>query len=84
MDLSNLLDFPSILPEDIQVIAPTSYAKLSLLSHCQHLKLFIGQQGSKGVCAHSRVLEEKLEAVKEVISKIIETDKILEKSEKFL
>ncbi|AIA62105.1 orf67A [Alcelaphine gammaherpesvirus 2] len=83
MDLSNCLEFPCILPREVQVIAPTSYAKLSLLSHCQHLKLFINQQGSKGVCAHSRVLEEKLETVKEVISKIVETDKILEGGEKF-
>lgn len=84
MDTSSLLEFSVLLPEDIQLIAPTAYAKLNLLNHCQHLKLFMSLQEDKGVCAHSRVLSEKLEAVREVITKIVETDKILEGSQKFV
>ncbi|AAX58103.1 ORF67a [Ovine gammaherpesvirus 2] len=84
MDTGSTLEFRALLPEDIQLIAPTAYAKLNLLNHCQHLKLFMSLQEDKGVCAHSRVLSEKLESVREVISKIVETDRILEGSQKII
>lgn len=71
------LDFECILPPDIQLLAPTIYSRLNLLNYCQYLKLFKRQKDLSCNCEHSAVLEGRTDAVKHIISRIVETDQTL-------
>nr|CAC84365.1 hypothetical protein [Saimiriine gammaherpesvirus 2] len=76
MEEDCLLYFESMLPTEIQAIAPSVYAKLNLLNYCQYLKTFIKHKESTQ-CEHISVLDAKVETVKQIISKIVETDSIV-------
>ncbi|AAC95591.1 orf 67A [Ateline gammaherpesvirus 3] len=73
---NDLLYFEPMLPTEIQTIAPSVYAKLNLLNYCQYLKTFIKHK-ERAHCEHISVLNAKVEAVKQIISKIVETDSVV-------
>ncbi|ALE14783.1 ORF67A [Felid gammaherpesvirus 1] len=75
----NLICFESLLPEDIKIFVPTVYTKLNLLNYCQYLKVFLVYNhlaGSIHKCSHQNIIFTKLEIIKQVISRIIETDSV--------
>ncbi|UTM05550.1 DNA packaging protein UL33 [Equid gammaherpesvirus 2] len=75
-DRDSLIDFQSMLPPDIKIIAPTTYTRLNLLNYCQFLELFMQLRASGCRCEHGEILESKIRAVRQVISKIVETDTV--------
>lgn len=81
MNASNDLQFQSMLPEDILIIVPTTYAKLNLLNTCQALLAFkrakLGHLGE----LHVSVLDAKKSIVKQVISRIVATDSLINKTD---
>ncbi|ARW78130.1 DNA packaging protein UL33 [Common bottlenose dolphin gammaherpesvirus 1 strain Sarasota] len=87
-DLHHLLAFDHILPPDIYLIAPTIYARFNALNHCQNLKAFArlrqhatlprGREDVDAACRCNEVLEAKIRSVRQIISKIVETDTVLD------
>lgn len=76
---SRLIYFEPLLPEDLSLILPTIYARLNFLNHCQYLKVFARNCQEKTCdCQHTSVINAKTETVKQIISKIVETDTILD------
>lgn len=84
MDLGELLNFDSLLPSDVQLLAPTVYAKLNLLNYCQYLKLFMHLQEPTNRCEHADAIQAKVDAVREIIAKIVETDKVIVGTQRFV
>lgn len=70
------LEFIPMLPEDIQLIVPTTYSKLNLLNHCQYLKSFIRDKAQLDSCCHTVELALKTETVKNIIAQILETESV--------
>ncbi|AIU39593.1 DNA packaging protein UL33 [Equid gammaherpesvirus 5] len=72
----SLIDFQSMLPVDIRIIAPTTYTRLNLVNYCQFLRVFSRLKTGRFDCEHGEIIEAKIRAVREVISKIVETDTV--------
>ncbi|AZB49167.1 viral DNA genome packaging protein [Vombatid gammaherpesvirus 1] len=69
-----LTEFKSMVPEDINLMVPSTYAKLNLINHCQYMTCFNTQHCGLLNCQHGTVLDTKISTIKHLISKIIETD----------
>ncbi|AGY30754.1 ORF67A [Retroperitoneal fibromatosis-associated herpesvirus] len=69
-------DFEQLLPEDLQLMFPTIYARLNALNYCQYLKTFMNLRGRTTACQHSIVLDGKVETVRRVICKIVSADSV--------
>lgn len=76
-ELAALIHFVPLLPKDIQVIAPTTFCKLSLLNYCQVLKTFSAYSpGQSLTCVHNHTVDTKTEVIKQVISRIVDTESV--------
>lgn len=74
--------FTPMLPDELLILAPTTYSKLNLLNFCQHILAF--KRDSLGLLPkpHSDLLSSKRESVKQVISRIVATDNLIASSDK--
>lgn len=74
---ASALDLRVSLPEDISLMTPTVYSKLNFINYCQYLLLFQKQREKPGHCEHFSVLEEKVNDIRQIITKIVDTDSVL-------
>ncbi|NP_598363.1 Similar to ORF67.5, Macaca mulatta rhadinovirus 26-95 [Macacine gammaherpesvirus 5] len=74
----DLLAFESLLPDDMKIMFPTIYSRLNAINYCQYLKTFLCHraQTRSAHCEHCMVLDAKVNAVKQVIHKIVSTDAV--------
>ncbi|AZB49240.1 viral DNA genome packaging protein [Phascolarctid gammaherpesvirus 1] len=72
--IRTLSEFKCMIPEDISLIAPSTYAKLNLINYCQYLKYFRAHHYGHLECQHGLVLSTKVNTIKRILAKIIETD----------
>ncbi|AAK07987.1 unknown [Bovine gammaherpesvirus 4] len=73
----DVLDFEPMLPKDLEILAPTIYAKLNILNYCQYLKTFIRHKCGHEACEHTHIINTKQEVIKQIICKIVEADSVL-------
>ncbi|AMA67425.1 DNA packaging protein UL33 [Vespertilionid gammaherpesvirus 1] len=72
----SLIDFELMVPEDIRVIAPTVYTRLNILNYCQFLAVFLRHGQATCDCEHSKIIQAKIEIIKQIISRIVQTDTV--------
>ncbi|BBB06521.1 hypothetical protein [Rhinolophus gammaherpesvirus 1] len=72
----SLIDFCPLLPDDIKILAPTVYTRLNVLNYCQFLKVFLKLRFQHSRCEHTDIIETKLKIIRQVISRIVETDTV--------
>lgn len=75
-ETDSLIDFKPLLPIDIRVLAPTVYTRLNVLNYCQFLKAFVRLRSQHQSCEHTDLIETKIKIIKQVISRIVETDTV--------
>lgn len=75
-EATSLIDFKSLLPTDIKILAPTVYTRLNVLNYCQFLKIFVRLKSEHQNCEHTDLIETKIKIIKQVISRIVETDTV--------
>lgn len=71
------LRFALTLPRDVGLIASTAAAKLNFINHCQYLALFERVAAGRDSCEHAAVIKEKLDALRQIIFKIVDVDSVL-------
>lgn len=74
LEVGDLIDFSSVLSTDLTYIAPTIYCRLNLLNYCQFLKVFLRHRATCLECPHCQTLSTKVEIIKQVIARIVDTE----------
>nr|BEG23063.1 homolog of EHV2 ORF67A DNA packaging protein UL33 [Macronycteris gammaherpesvirus 1] len=70
------INFQPLISPDIKILFPTVYTKLNLLNYCQFLRVFLRLKNQHSSCEHTEIIETKIKTVKQVISRIVETDTV--------
>lgn len=74
----SLIDFVSLIPDDIKIFAPTIYAKLNILNYCQYLRDFLNHKEITCSCEHQLIISTKLKIIQQIITKIVDADTVFE------